>query len=286
MMTMNDRKFCMFILSNRRADRIYTIKALEKAGYTGDYFIVIDNEDDTAEEYYKLYGDKVVMFDKIKMAEKVDTIDNFKGRNAVVYARNACWGLAEQLGYTHFMELDDDYTYFAFRFNKDGEYKSKQVRDLDFIMEKMLDFYERSGATSMAFAQGGDYIGGKNGQFGKKIFIRRKVMNTMLCSVHRPFQFTGKINEDVNAYVRGGITGGLYFTVNTIAIQQKATQSNAGGLTTIYLDMGTYVKSFYSVIASPSSVKISKMGNKDLRIHHKIKWANTVPCILDESYKK
>jgi len=86
-------------------------------------------------------------------------------------------------------------------------------------------------------------------------------MNTLLCSLKRPIKFLGRINED------------------------NTTQKNKGGMTDIYLDTGTYLKSFYSVMFCPSCVKISKMGNKDMRIHHKIKWENAVPCILNEKYK-
>lgn len=46
------------------------------------------------------------------------------------------------------------------------------------------------------------------------------------------------------------------------------------------------VKSFYSVMISPSSVKINLMGNKHKRMHHVISWNNTVPKIIKESYKK
>ena len=286
-MIYKDYKFCMFILSHGRADKLITLQTLKRCGYTGDYFIVIDNEDKTANDYYEKFGrDKVVMFDKKKRAKTVDTIDNFPGRNAVVYARNECFDLAKRLGYTHFMEIDDDYTAISYRFNNKGQFKNKVVSNLDFIIKQMIELFEKSGAHCLAFAQGGDFIGGEQGQFGKKIFLRRKVMNTMLCSPSRPFKYTGKINEDVNAYVREGIIGKLFFTTNIISINQMQTQANSGGLTDIYLDMGTYVKSFYTVVISPSSVKISMMGNKNMRIHHKVNWRKTIPCILNERYKK
>lgn len=57
-----------------------------------------------------------------------------------------------------------------------------------------------------------------------------------------------------------------------------------GGLTDAYLDSGTYVKSFYSVIAVPNCVKISAMGSKDLRIHHKVDWNKAVPKLLRAEY--
>ena len=72
----------------------------------------------------------------------------------------------------------------------------------------------------------------------------------------------------------------------SLQLDQKDTQSNAGGMTDVYIDGGTYVKSFYSVIVSPSCVKISQMGVSSKRLHHLISWNNAVPCIINEKYKK
>jgi hypothetical protein len=116
--------------------------------------------------------------------------------------------------------------------------------------------------------------------------LRRKAMNTFFCCTERPFKFVGRINEDVNTYTNLASRGGLFLTVPNIAIQQKQTQSNAGGMTDIYLDSGTYVKSFYSVIFSPSCVSVRVMGVVNKRLHHQVSWANAVPVILDESHRK
>lgn len=70
------------------------------------------------------------------------------------------------------------------------------------------------------------------------------------------------------------------------SITQKTTQANSGGLTEFYLDTGTYYKSFYSVMFSPSAIKVSLMGDTQLRLHHKINWRNAVPVIIKEKYKK
>lgn len=77
-----------------------------------------------------------------------------------------------------------------------------------------------------------------------------------------------------------------YLTITQVGLEQKTTQTNSGGMTEMYKSEGTYVKSFYSVMASPSSVKINLMGNKNKRMHHVISWGHTVPKIIKESYKK
>jgi len=56
-------------------------------------------------------------------------------------------------------------------------------------------------------------------------------------------------------------------------------------MTDIYQDNGTYIKSFYSVIFQPSSVTVSLMGNKNMRLHHRVNWIYTTPQILDQKYK-
>lgn len=149
----------------------------------------------------------------------------------------------------------------------------------------MLIFLEKSGALTVAFAQGGDFIGGISSKVWKER-LSRKAMNTFFCKTSRRFDFIGRINEDVNTYTTRGIKGDLMFTVSSIMMNQLETQSNAGGMTDVYLDSGTYVKSFFTIIVAPSCVKISTMGNKFRRIHHKINWNKCTPKILNEKWKK
>jgi len=282
-----NKDFAAFILSHGRADNVITYDTLRKTGYTGDIYIIIDNEDKTAQDYYDKFGDKVVMFDKKKVSETFDEADNFNDRRAIVYARNACFDIAKDLGVKYFIQLDDDYTTFRFAANDKGEYitSNTSITNLDNIFNAMLNFYKSTNIHSIAMAQGGDFIGGENSRVFKEK-LARKCMNSFICSTDRPFKFVGRINEDVNNYTHKGSIGYLFFTIATVRLEQKQTQSNDGGMTDIYLDNGTYIKSFYSVIFQPSAVTISLMGNKNNRLHHRVNWNATTPVILDEKYKK
>lgn len=280
-----NKDFCMFILSYGRANRIYTLKVLEKANYTGPYFIIVGEDDKEKNEYIKLYGNKVIMFDKNNYKHN-DTGDNFEGINIVLFARNACFDIAKKLGYKYFMELDDDYKYFELRFNNQYIFKHIKKMNLDYIINYCLEYYKNTNITVLAFAQSGDFIGGALSFMGSYMRTKRKAMNTMLCSTERPFNFFGRINEDVNTYTRLGEIGKLFLTINCISVEQQQTQSNINGLTNVYLELGTYIKSFYSVMYSPSCVKIHDIGFNHKRIHHKITWKNAVPCIVNEKYKR
>ena len=81
-------------------------------------------------------------------------------------------------------------------------------------------------------------------------------MNSFVCSTDKPFKFFGGLNEDVNTYLVLGKKGDLFFTTHLASLKQKQTQKINGGMSEAYNKNGTYVKSFYSVLCSPSSVKI------------------------------
>jgi len=281
---MND--FCIFILTHGRPDNIKTIDALQKSNYTGKFYIIIDDEDATSEKYFQKYGDKVIMFSKSEIEKKFDTGDNFENRGSAIHARNVCFELAKKVGVKYFMQLDDDYSAFEFRIYKNFKSVPKNIKCLDDVINAVLKFYKKINAETIAFAQGGDFIGGAQNNFAKNPNLRRKAMNSFICSVDRPFKFQGTMNDDVNTYTQLGSTGKLFFTIPTLSIVQTTTQASKGGITELYLQNGTYVKSFYSVMYSPSSVKISMMGDTHRRIHHKINWNNTTPCIIDENLKK
>lgn len=287
----NRTDFAVFILTHGRADRVDTYKQLRSQGYTGKIYLLVDNEDDQIAKYRAKYGDEVVVFDKQKAIDMTDAGDNFGKRNSVVFARNYNFIVAKEMGIQYFLQLDDDYTGFRYTFDNDRNYITKQIRinNMDVVIEAMLEFFIASGAKTVAMSQGGDFIGGKGSKVAtleSKGKFSRKAMNAFFCSVDRPFQFMGRINEDVNCYVERGIKGELFITVPRIRLEQKQTQSNAGGLTDIYLDLGTYVKSFYSVMYAPSCIKIKEMGVTDRRLHHFVQWKYTTPQILHESYRK
>lgn len=277
--------FAVFILTHGRADNVKTVKTLEKAGYTGKWYIVIDDEDNQEWRYREIYGDKVYQFCKIEEAAKTDTPDLSDNRGVIIYARNYCFELAKKVGVKYFCELDDDYTNFEFRYIGDNKLKIKDNKNLDEVLELMCDFLDETGALTVAMAQGGDFIGGANSGTYKKGLLR-KAMNSFICTVDRPFRFIGRINEDVNTYTALGSRGKLFFTITNASLVQTQTQHNNGGMTETYIDSGTYVKSFYTVIYCPSCVTVQIMGDKHKRIHHNIAWNNCVPCIIDEQYKK
>lgn len=284
-MAMRD-DFAVLILTHGRANKMYTLKTLNAGNYTGRWYMVIDNEDDQEAEYIRKFGaDHVVKFDKQAVYDRIDTMDTFGEHRAIIYARNEAFNIAKSLGLKYFLELDDDYTSFEFRYVDNGRLKVRKVHNLDRLFTDMIEYLETSNALTVALAQGGDFIGGANSKrFHEKVI--RKAMNSFFCRTDRPINFVGTINEDVNMYTILGNKGELIMSITDVAIVQGKTQKNKGGMSELYLDDGTYVKSFYSVIGMPSAVRIEMMGDKHLRIHHKIRWENCVPKIINQKWQK
>jgi hypothetical protein len=286
-----DYNFAAFILTHGRSGGVKTHDTLRSCGYTGKIFFIVDNEDQQLKAYIAKYGDKVIVFDKAHAAEITDAGDNFKKRNSVVYARNKCFEIAKSLGLDYFLQLDDDYTTFRWAMNDEGRYitSDTSTKSLDRIINASLKFLIDSKFDCVAWAQGGDFIGGEGSGLCQRFYkgqLLRKVMNSFFCITDKPFQFVGRMNDDVNTYVTGGQKGLLFCTIAQVRLEQHQTQANSGGLTEMYLEAGTYVKSFYTVMMAPSCTKISSVGAVNRRIHHKIDWKRCAPVILSEDHKK
>ena len=283
-----NKNIAVFILSHGRPNNVITYENLRKQGYTGKIYIIVDDEDKTLNEYKAKYKNEVIVFSKKEYQNSFDIMDNFAGNKVIVYARNACYDIARKLNLDYFFEYEDDYTQFLYRYIKNDMLKGIKIMNLDQIFERMIQCLDETNATTIAFAQGGDFIGGAS-SFSHNTF-KRKAMNSFLFKVNKDKSqdttFIGRMNDDVNTYLTQGKVGKLFFQISNICLNQLRTQSNTGGNTEAYKAYGTYVKSFYSVIAEPSCCEISMLGTTHKRIHHRIKWNNAIPKIVDEKYKK
>lgn len=279
----------IIILSHSNPDGVLTVNSLKKYGYTGAWYILLDDEDTTRDKYIANFGeDRILLFNKSEVAKTFDRMDNENGTNTVVFARNACFEVAKRLGYTYFMEYDDDYYEFQFRYQEGEHLRALFPTNLDVVFESLLEYYiSIPSMKTLCIAQNGDFLGGIDGSHFKARWMR-KAMNTFLCSVDRPFTFIGYLNEDVNTYCVYGQRGDLFATVMDVSINQTDTQQkdNSNGITGAYVGDGTYRKSFYTVVCCPSFVKIGIIGNNHARIHHNVDWKNAVPKIISDRFQK
>lgn len=273
-------KFGVLILCHERPYYNETFKTLKRSGYTGKIFIILDNLDKTIDDYINIYGnDAVYVFNKSWVAKKSDAMNNFGDMCATLFVRNATFDIAKDLNLDYFLVLDDDYKSFSHK----REECEKTSKKLDLVFYNFVEYLVNAPQIKcLAFSQGGDHIGGYNPQ---KMF-KRKAMNSFFCMTSRKFEFFGTLNDDVNCYLINGKRGDIFLTFMNFQLDQNDTQTTKGGMSETYQQMGTYLKSFTSIIASPSNVKIRMMGVNYFRLHHNIDWKTTAPMIISEDFKK
>lgn len=279
--------FILFILSHGRPDNCKTANTLINSNYRGDWIIICDNEDKTINEYVENYGDKIYVFDKIKAARDCDLADNFEDRKCKNIARNKCYDIADELGYEYFLVFDDDYIRFDYKFNDNFQFISScKIINLYRMFNHFVDYMKQCPSLySICFAQGGDFFGGPGSQAGKGN-TKFKGMNSFFQSTKRRFPYVCRFNDDLTSSILANKIGNLVFTVPHISLLQIETQKASGGLTDVYRAAGTYVKSFYSILAYPSTVKITLMGLSNRRFHHRVNWKTATPKIISEEYRK
>ena len=285
----NPNDFCIFIISYQRANNVKTYKTLQKCNCKYPIFIVVSDDDTQINQYKKNFSENnLVIYSKREYIGKFDYMDNRIDKlSSAVFPRNAVFDIAKKLGYPFFLVLDDDYENFYYRYMQNNKLRAKILHK---SLDKILYLYKETlkalpNIHSLAMSQAGDFI---SGNMTRAFSYRRlrKIMNVFFCATDRRFEFFGRLNEDVNVYTKLGNIGYLFLTIPEISIVQSITQHNEGGLTSSYLELGTYIKTFYTLLAMPSSVKIGIIQDTFSRIHHQINWKFTIPYILPDEVKK
>lgn len=277
--------FAVFILTHGRAENQITLNMLLSQGYSGRWYMILDDEDDTADEYIARYGkDHVIIFNKQAVINRTDTMDNFNEHRAIVYARNESYRIAKELSLRHFMMIDDDIQAIRYRYEADQCLKGKKPygEKLDSIFQAVTIALEETGAQIIALGIAGDHIGGLNGGFKKK--IKRTIRNALFCQVDRPVEFFATMNEDLTTAITLGSRGGLFFAYLPVDVIHLPPKKFAGGMTEVYNQTGEYTKFFYSVLAMPSCAQV--VISKDSRVRIRVNWSDCTPKIIGEEWRK
>ena len=279
--------FVITILCHCRPYDTTTVKSLRDCGYTGDIILVLDDEDETIPLYRENFPECAIeIFSKDELLKTTDIMNSNVSKSCGVYARNACFDIAKKHGYKYFCEMDDDYIPFTHRYIENDKLYRQNTTDLDSILEAYLEFLECSPhIEAVAFAEPGDFVGGIGSNLNKKKYLR-KCMGSWMMRTDSEIRFMGLMNDDVLCYSVYGMRGKVFITFPFMMIDTVPTQSVKGGMTEFYLGAGTYMKTFYSMLATPSFVKVGMYGDRHYRIHHNFKHDNAWPKIISGVYKK
>lgn len=280
-MTMRD-DFAVFILTHGRAKQQKTLETLSKCGYSGKWYLIIDDEDDQIKTYYERYGKHVIEFSKREVESMFDTMTNAKEYRSVVYARNAVYDIAKSLGIRYIFMFDDDITGLQFRVVKDNKLKGFKIHQIERLFAGMMEYMESAKLAMLGFSQAGAYVGGAKSQKYQD-GCQRNMSQAMLVDVQNPVEFRGIFNEDLHASLDLANQGRVALATMLVSIQAPERMSNAGGLHDLYMENTTYARDFYSIMLYPA-VETFVQNKAEIKIRHN--HLAFVPKILNARYKK
>lgn len=271
----------VFILTHGRANSQKTLQTLKKCGYTGKTYLIIDDEDEQQDEYCSLYKDAVIKFSKKEIEYTFDTMTSIKEYRSVVYARNAAYSIAKVMGIKWVFVCDDDISGFSYRVIKSGKLGSFDIKNFDDLLLLMCEIADKGNICIFSFSQAGLYIGGANETYLKG--SHRNISQAMLLNTDNPIKFRGLFSEDLHASLDAGIQGKTAIATTMVQIHSPTRGTNKGGLFDLYKDGGTYVRTFFTILAYPNVAKITiKNGEFKPTFNH----SAFVPLILSERWKK
>ena len=273
--------YAVFIISHKRPE-VKTLETLKDLGYTGDYFIVIDDHDPTIAEYQEKYGEHVLIFSKEELIKDEDTIDNFNVLTSCLHPRNYCIQAAKEKGYKYLIDMDDDVNNIAIRYENDGKLLTKKIENITDVFDKYIHFLEISKFNCLGFILSPKLIGGASNKIvQEKVFFCPH--NVFIQRADADY-FTGTIPEDMLYSVRENNIGKLTLALMPVTISTGEYLNSKGGLEEVYASRNAYAEYFRIKIVNPSAITI-KVGT-DGAVNVQMHTQNFIPKILSEEYKK
>lgn len=276
--------FAIFILTHGRANDQKTLNMLKENGYTGKWFLVVDNLDEQLEEYQQKYREHVIVFDKLAAWGITDTFHNGKMLKAVVFPRNVVFQYAREKGIKSFAMCDDDISRLNYK-HIEGEKLAtdKITRNIDKILEAYANYAEMAKITVLGMCEDGVFIGGVNQlvlngytpSIGKFIFFRTE----------DEVKYRGLYYEDNIATFDIPLQGRMSFSPTIIStVSQIDTKKTKGGMHDVYENTSSgYTCSFMVLMVHPSGIKIvQRKDNWKIRKSQE----NLRPMLLDEKWRK
>lgn len=289
MITRDELKINTIYIISKGRPQCLTAKALEKIHYPGKYFIVCGNNDETLPEYYRNWGDKVIVFDWYEEIKTTETLDNFgfekKGSGACP-VRNAVRKISWDRGEIRHWQFDDDFTGFNRYDGSTG--KNKTIKDgkiLFSTMYRIAEFAYKADLCNISFMSSTI----KTAPSQRFIPDWRSVMtHNQSSDPEKWVKWTGRGCDDLIHSFDVMNQGRVELSVRYLQLSMDMgaganTDKNTGGLEMFRNNDGTIRRSAYEYLVMPGIVKLKyrkgMYGNTT-------KWSYIRPRLIHEKWRK
>lgn len=233
-------KVAIFILTHGRPDKQLTYNWLIEHNCTIPIYLIVDNQDATVPKYQELFGNKVIVFDKPKYIEMTDTVMNDGNVKSVVYARNAAFDIAQDLGLDYFAALDDDIHLFSHRYVKDDKLCTYNFESADDLFNAVFQFAYDTDADALSLTNRANYYGGKSSPNITKGLLLDNLNSAWVLKSTLGVRYKSYILEDLIFSLLYAMQGFRVFRLGTVCFTaNEIGKSNANeGNNEIYQKFG------------------------------------------------
>lgn len=277
--------FAVFIITHGRPNNQRTLDTLLSMGYNGQYYLVLDDQDSTIQQYLDIYPkDNVVIFNKNHYIQTIDSGMCEPVAKFAVFARNAVEDIARELGYKYFMMLDDDIYCFRIRYEVEGSLKSRRCYGiLDDVFMCCLDYMDTSSIACLMPGVCNMYRCGASAVQSWDSKYRISV-NCFIRNVEYPVKWRLNMFEDLITDLDYNRTSQTWITFVPLQIDVGLGNGKvAGGNTDTYKSFDGFKMAFMPLMVYPDCNDVRFYKDHWKPITHS---AIAVNKIISDKYKK
>lgn len=278
--------FAVFICTHGRPDKQLTLDYLLSAGYTGKYYLVLDDQDETIQQYIDNYGpEHLLVFDKNHYINTTEVGSNNPPFKCIVYAKNAVEDIARDMNLSAFMVSDDDNLKLRYRYPEKDKLKTLDVKhNLDSVFEAYIDVMLESHMTATAFGFAQFYFAG-SGSFSPERFQKLRVpYNMVFRNASIPIKWKSAFGEDIVTALMYEKTGQFWTALPYVQIETEPVgKAVSGGMASTYQSMNSMKLAMYDFMFLPTATRPYYYKGKFMA---SIKREQAFPKLISSSYRK
>lgn len=252
-----DMNFAVFICTHGRPDKQHTLDTLRRTGYTGNIYLVVDDEDDTIVSLDR-YVDgvtQVVQFCKQGYINSMDTGTIENQRKCILYAKGACEDLAKHMKLDAFVIADDDIKKFRYRYVEDGHLKSQNItKNMDAVIEAYTNCMVECNLTATGFGFTQFYFSGKDSFSADNTQKYRVPYNFVFRNPKYKVNWMSWFGEDIITAVYYGRIGQMWTAIPYVQQDIVELASADGGMKDVYDSNSSVRLAMQNVMYLPSEL--------------------------------
>ena len=279
--------YAIYIITHGRADNQLTLNLLLDYGYTGKYYLVLDDMDNDIQAYIDKYGaENIIIFSKEHYLSIADTGLSSQERvlNFPLYARMAIEDIAEQDGYQFFMVFDDDLTNIRIRYDENGVLKSHSTRGIiNEVFSECIDFIDHSNIACASFGFSNSYRSGVKALY-EETARNRMCAETFLRNGKFKVEWKPLMIHDLLTSISCNMQGQVWMQLLNIQIDIKMSEGKVDGVSAdVYRSFDKFRRVCFPLMMYPSCNYPRWLNDKWITT---MKPDNSCNKIIESRYRK